>query len=106
MMSSPFEVTPKEVSDLTQDDFIRVMNALLMMEARRRQIPPDKLDLSWRARVRDGGVDASVDATGHHPNWAPDGYSIWQFRAGEQGPSDIRDEVTISGILTPLSGYV
>lgn len=92
-MNPLFEVSEQEIENLNQYQFADILNRLLKAEAQRYGIPPLSVTTTLRINDPDGGVDARVEPAVNLPDTCriPEGLSVWQYKAGEIGPKDIRE---------------
>src|SRR6266508_4399986 len=79
-MPSAFEITPREIENLSELDLVRLVNLLIRDEGRRLQLPPTNVKTSLRISDPDGGADAITDAGEREGPHLEDGDRVWQFK--------------------------
>lgn len=93
-MAHPFEVTADEIGLLDGTQLPRLVNRLLEIESTRAGLPQTVLEICDNANIPDGGVDAILDAGNLPANrFLPDGRSVWQYKAGNEGWKKLLQEI-------------
>ena len=90
-----FEITAKEIENLSPEIFADVINRLLRAESSRTGMSPRNVQTSLKIYEPDGGIDALVkDAPVNSHDWLPQGTSVWQFKSGgkSHSPTDLKKE--------------
>jgi hypothetical protein len=87
----PFQLGADDFARLTDAPFVHVLNNLLRLEAVTEGMPLANLDLSWKEKAPDGGVDASTESEAPAGR-IPAGKTLWQFKAGGLAPGQIQSE--------------
>lgn len=86
MTHTIFTVTPEQLAALNAERAVELVADLLWAEARRLGFPTTQVQVSTRINVPDGGVDASIDAsgiTGLNDSFLPEGRTAFQIKTGE-----------------------
>ena len=107
-MLAPYRISPAEVVPLKKDDFTRIMNRLLRIEARRSDVPVDNVATSENSDVADGGIDARIEGARSELGWLPEGLSVWQFKSGKSfRMAKLKDECQKPGVIQAVAagGY-
>ncbi len=99
-MNPLLQVNEQEIERLNEHQFVDVLNRLLKAEASRYGIPALAVKTTLRINDPDGGIDARVDRSVKLPDTCriPEGLSVWQYKAGDASPKEIRTEAQKPGI--------
>jgi hypothetical protein len=96
-------ISGKNISDLDHNQFRRVLNTLLVVEASISRVPLGALDLSCRDNDPDGGIDARVQwPSGLGHDVLRDGENVLQYKSGKISLKQLRDEFRKSGVQEAL----
>src|SRR5262249_32270586 len=104
-MPNLFQVTEREITQLANHELRPILNDLLLAEARRYGIPVSLVEITTQDNVADGGVDARIDHTVSVPDDCriPTGLSVWQYKAGDTSPGNIKEESQKPGIQDAIA---
>src|SRR5687767_11269112 len=87
------ELSSSDIDLLDERGLIDTLNFLVREEAVHVGIPLTSLILSGNEKAPDDGIDAKVDSSAKS-DWIPTGISIWQFKAYDVTPAEIRRELS------------
>lgn len=87
-MNNIFTVNNEDLQKFNPQQAVEVFRDLLWAEARRLGIPLNKIRISSRINVRDGGVDAAVEPDETLQSPVPDGLvkigrTVYQIKASD-----------------------
>jgi hypothetical protein len=103
---SPLDlIHESDVAGLGVDDFQKVLNRLLSLEASIHRIPERDVDLTLRKNDPDGGVDARVKwpSSVQHGILVP-GENVLQYKTGKVGAATVTKEFRKPGVQACLKG--
>lgn len=93
----PFEVTPDDISALSDLQLTHLLHRLLLLEAERMGLPKSRVSVSLRITIADAGQDGKIewtdgpDAAGS--NWIPNRNTLFQVKATGFEPADCGPEI-------------
>ena len=83
MVENIFTIKAEDLNRLGPEEAVFAFGELLWSEARRLSIPLNKISISRRVSVPDGGVDASVRDVQTDEGIIKSGYTTYQIKSGE-----------------------
>jgi hypothetical protein len=100
-MDTIFTIKNREIERLTSKEAVIFFRSLLLAEARRLGIPPNKINISLWENVPDGGIDASVKEVEsdiiENSGLIKAGQTSYQFKTGHSfkpwQPNQIKEEL-------------
>jgi hypothetical protein len=96
-------ISGKNISTLEHNQFRRVLNTLLIVEASINRVRLDALDLSCRDNDPDGGIDAKAQwPSGLGHDILRDGENVLQYKSGRISSKQLRDEFRKNGVQQAL----
>jgi hypothetical protein len=100
----PFDVTPEDIQKLDDGQLRNALRLLIESEANQHRIPLSAIHLGGNQNAKDGGVDARVEWVdqSERTNWFPKRLTIFQSKAEDMPPSDLRDELAPNGSPRPI----
>jgi CRP-like cAMP-binding protein len=104
-MSPLLTIAESDVKHLKNFQLRPLLNHLLKAEAKLHGIPLSVIEITDEDTIADDGIDAQVNnpVTVSPDCRIPYGLSVWQYKAGEISPSDIRNESQKPGIQKAVS---
>ena len=100
-----FEVTGKDISELSVEMLPKLLRRLLSVEAEFNDLPREGIQVASNIYVPDGGEDGRIVWSGGPPRtrFLPSRYCQFQLKAGKVYPSELRNEVlTKEGLVNEL----
>lgn len=97
LLLHPFRLSASDFVGLPEADFNGAVNELIRLEALANEIPLSALDLTWKEKAPDAGVDASTENRTTNVDFVPVARTIWQFKASGLIPSKVYGELHKSG---------
>lgn len=96
-------ITGKTVSNLGHEQFRKVLNTLLIVEANVKKVPLLSLDISCSDTDPDGGVDAKVQwPPGLNHDVLKDGETVLQYKSGKISLKQLKTEFNKPGVRKVL----
>jgi hypothetical protein len=88
----PFDTAPAQITRLGSTSFAELVNRLLELECRAKDIPGRDLKITHNVTSPDGGVDAALSSA-VDTGWIPPGRTVWQFKATSLGKAGCKKEM-------------
>ncbi len=108
-MTNPFEVTPKRIEDLSEGEFVALVNRLIWDDARRLGLAPNDVRISMRIDDPDQGADAITNGRHRGGRSIENGLGVWQFKKSWRDLGRLRKEVekgkAVQDIFRQGGGY-
>jgi hypothetical protein len=99
-----FDIEERDIENLTEPEFLDVLNRLLKAEAQKFGIPVQAVNTTMRSDDPDGGIDARIENSLTLPSSCriPEGISVWQFKHGDSSPKEITGETQKTGVQVAI----